>query len=165
MNLVYLLLGANLGDRRCQLSKAIAEIEEQVGHLIDSSSIYETAAWGVEDQPSYFNQVLSVETMLDPRALLTAIHEIEYRLGRTRTKKWESRVIDIDILFYNDQVIDEESLTIPHPFLHKRKFTLLPLGELTTELWHPVLKKTVRQLLEELEDPLDVKKLEDEERD
>lgn len=160
MNIIYLLLGANLGDRRDQLSKAISEVEKQIGNVIESSSIYETAAWGVEDQPSYFNQVLLVGTELEPRDLLETIHGIENRLGRTRSKRWESRLIDIDILFYNNLVVEEERLTIPHPLLHTRKFTLLPLSELTLELWHPVLQKTVRELLQELSDPLDVKKLE-----
>lgn len=161
MNFVYLLLGANLADRRGQLSRATQEIEEYIGVIIERSSIYETDAWGVDDQPSYYNQVLSVKTELEPLALLETIHEIENRLGRTRKKRWESRLIDIDILFYNDQVIEEEALIIPHPLLHIRKFTLLPLAELTKELWHPVLKKTIGQLLLEVEDPLKVKRLKD----
>lgn len=161
MNVVYLLLGANLGDRRRQLSHAIGEIKQHIGVVVKCSSVYETEAWGVDGQPSYFNQVLMVETALKPRELLASTQGIENRLGRTRTKKWESRVIDIDILFYNEQIIEEESLTIPHPLLHRRKFTLLPLTELTKELMHPVLRKTVGQLLLELEDPLEVKRLDD----
>lgn len=160
MNIVYLLLGANLGDRHHQLSQAIDEIEKHIGEVVDCSSIYETAAWGIEEQPSYFNQVLLVETVMEPYALLTTIHEIEHRLGRVRFEKWGARMIDIDILFYSDLVLDEEMLTIPHPLLHTRKFTLLPLAELTAELFHPVLGKTVDELLLELSDPLEVKKLE-----
>lgn len=159
MNLVYLLLGANLGDRYRQLSGAIGEIEKHVGFIARRSSVYETEAWGVEDQPSYFNQVLEVETLLNPHALLKAIHDIENKLGRKRVKKWESRVIDIDILFYNDLIVNQENLIIPHPLMHTRKFTLLPLAELATHLWHPVLRKSIKQLLEECTDPLDVKRL------
>lgn len=159
MNIVYLLLGVNLGARHEQLRKAAAEIGEHVGVIIERSSIYETAAWGMEDEPSYLNQVLLIETKLKPQLLLAKIHEIESRLGRTRLKKWGSRLIDIDILFYNDFVIEEEFLTIPHPLLHKRKFTLLPLSELTLALMHPVLKKTIQELLDELNDPLEVRRL------
>lgn len=161
MNIVYLLLGVNLGERHEQLRKAIAEIEEHIGVITGRSSVYETAAWGMEDEPLYLNQVLLVETRLEPQVLLATIHEIESRLGRTRLKRWESRLIDIDILFYNDLVIEGEYLTIPHPLLHRRKFTLLPLSELTTGLMHPLLRKTVKELLDELNDPLDVRRLDE----
>lgn len=159
MSLVYLLLGANLGDRFSQMSKAFTEIEEQIAPITKYSSLYQTEAWGKEEEPPYLNQVVCLETNLTPNELLKAINKIEDKLGRTRKIKWESRLIDIDILFYDDAIIDEPDLTIPHPYLNQRKFTLVPLAEIDPELMHPVLKKSVQALLVELNDPLDVKRI------
>jgi|SRR5690606_13473475 2-amino-4-hydroxy-6-hydroxymethyldihydropteridine diphosphokinase len=162
MSSIYLLLGANLEDRFHQLSNAFHKIEEKIGSVIKYSSIYETAAWGKEDEPSYLNQVLCVSTNLAPHELLKTIHEIENSLGRTRQLRWESRLIDIDILFYNELIINDLGLIIPHPYLHKRKFTLVPLAEIAPEYTHPVLLKSIQQLLVELADPLMVNKLSEE---
>jgi 2-amino-4-hydroxy-6-hydroxymethyldihydropteridine diphosphokinase len=159
MTIVYLLLGANLGDRFAQVSIALQNVERDVGAVVSKSSLYETEAWGGENQPMYLNQVLIVETTLSARALLEAVQKIENQLGRTRKEKWESRLIDIDILFYGDECISEPDLIVPHPFLDKRKFTLVPLVEIAADLIHPVHKKTVRQLLSELDDPLTVLKV------
>lgn len=159
MSTIYLLLGANLGDRYSQLSNAFREIEERIGFIIKHSALYETAAWGREDEPSYLNQVICVNTNLAPHELLKTIHEIESDLGRTRQLRWESRLIDIDILFYDEMVLNDSDLVIPHPYIHKRKFTLVPLAEIASEFIHPVLLKTVEQLLAELNDPLEVIKL------
>lgn len=155
----YLLLGANLGDRFKQLEAARQAIQEQVGRILQASAVYETQAWGVSQGPAYLNQVLLVETFLAPEQLLTRTGRIEALLGRTRTLKWESRLIDIDILFYEQRVMNTADLVLPHPHLHKRKFTLVPLVELAPDLLHPVLKKTSRQLLNELQDPLEVRKI------
>ena len=163
MSMIYLLLGANLGDRLSQLSNAFGEIEERIGSVIKHSALYETAAWGREDEPSYLNQVLCVITNLAPHELLKTIHEIESYLGRTRQLRWESRLIDIDILFYDEIILDDRDLVIPHPYIHKRKFTLVPLTEIAPEYRHPVLLKTVKQLLRELDDPLEVIRLSTEE--
>jgi len=156
---VYLLLGANLGKRFDQIQSAFDKVEKQVGKVIQHSSIYETAAWGVEDEPSYLNQVLHVETRLKPLEVLEKINLIESQLGRTRNLKWESRLIDIDILFYEDLCIESPKLTVPHPYLHLRKFTLIPLTEIAPKLIHPVLKKSSMELLHELKDDLEVIKL------
>ena len=159
MTIAYLLLGANLGDRFAQVSIALQFIESDVGAVLRCSSLYETEAWGTTDQPMYLNQVVAVNTSLNARELLETVQRIENRLGRTRKEKWESRVIDIDILFYGEACIDEPDLVVPHPFLSERKFTLLPLEEIAADLLHPVLNKTVRELLRELNDPLTVLKL------
>jgi len=159
MSTIYLLLGANLGDRFSQLFKAFKKIEEKIGSVIRHSAIYETAAWGREDEPSYLNQVLCVTTNLAPHELLKTIHEIESCLGRTRQLRWGARLIDIDILFYGEMILNDSDLVIPHPYIHKRKFTLVPLAEIAPKYRHPVLLKTVEQLLTDLHDPLKVIKL------
>lgn len=159
MTIAYLLLGANLGDRFAQVSIALQYIERDVGTVLRHSSLYETEAWGTENQPRYLNQVLAVHTAFTARELLESVQEIENRLGRTRREKWESRLIDIDILFYGEECINEADLIVPHPFLAQRKFTLLPLDEIASDLLHPVYNKTVRELLLELKDPLTVLKV------
>src|SRR5690606_4770572 len=159
MSQVYLLLGANLGNRFDQMRAAFQEIGEQIGAVVRCSSLYETAAWGMNDDPSYLNQVILVETALEPLAVLKRINKIEEKLGRIRNLKWEARLIDSDILFYDDRVISTPELSVPHPYLHLRRFTLIPLNEIAPDLLHPVLKKNTKDLLKELQDELDVRKL------
>lgn len=156
MSQVYLLLGANLGDRSVQMKKAFHEIEKQIGKITLSSAIYETAAWGKEEEPSYLNQVVLVETDLSPLTILHISNGIENKLGRVRYIKWGSRIIDIDILFYDNLLIESEQLTIPHPLLHYRRFVLIPLEEIAPNLVHPVFNKTVSELLRDVEDDLSV---------
>ena len=153
---VYLLLGGNLGDRTLYLQQARESINRQVGALTRSSKVYETAAWGKTDQPNFLNQVLEVETGLTPEEVLQRINAIEQELGRVRQEHWGARVIDIDILFYGSLLQQTQRLTIPHPQLHLRRFTLLPLAELAPELVHPVLGKSINQLLQECPDGLEV---------
>ncbi|SFG10182.1 2-amino-4-hydroxy-6-hydroxymethyldihydropteridine diphosphokinase [Pontibacter chinhatensis] len=153
---VYLLLGGNLGDRTLYLQQARESINRQVGTLTRSSKVYETAAWGKTDQPNFLNQVLEVQTELTPEEVLQSINGIEQELGRVRQEHWGARVIDIDILFYDDLVLQTQRLTIPHPQLHLRRFTLLPLAELAPEMVHPVLGKSINQLLQECPDELEV---------
>lgn len=156
---VFLLLGSNLGDRQLFLQQAIKGIEN-ITEVVKASSVYETEAWGVEGQPNYLNQVLLVKTDMLPRAMLKKLLDLEKTLGRKRTEKWGSRTIDIDILFFGEMIInDDPDLIIPHPRLHERRFTLEPLGELDNQFVHPVLKKTISQLKNELTDSLIVKKL------
>ena len=159
MFITYLLLGSNLGDSRKYLHDASALIEEKVGTVILKSSLYQTASWGKQDQPDFINQVICVQTDLLPKQLLVVIQEIEILLGRKRASRWGSRTIDIDILLYGDQVMSEPDLTIPHLYLHERRFSLVPLHEIAPELIHPLFRKSVGQLLDELSDSLFVKKL------
>ncbi len=158
MHEVLLLLGSNLGDRQLFLHRAIAQIEADIAPIVKASAVYETQSWGKTDAPDYLNQVVLLRTDLKPRQVLEKILEIEKKLGRIREEKWGSRTIDIDILFYGGEIIDEPGLHVPHPELHKRLFTLDPLDEIAPDLMHPVLNKKISQLKTELSDDLTVKK-------
>jgi len=159
MNRVFLLLGSNLGNRQQYLQQAIELISTQIAPVKNTSSIYQTQSWGKTDAPDYLNQVVMLETEIPASELLRKILDIELMLGRRREEKWGSRTIDIDILFYGDEIIDDENLQVPHPELHKRRFTLEPLEEIAPGLVHPVLKKTILDVKNELKDSLIVKKL------
>lgn len=150
---VFLLLGSNLGERLQILQSAAGLIEERVGTIRAASSIYETAPWGVLDQPVFLNQVLEVQTELMPEEVLRIILEIEHELGRIRYERWGARVIDIDMLYFNDLIRDSARLTLPHPRLHERRFTLVPLTEIAPDFLHPLLQKTSRELLDDCTDP------------
>lgn len=158
MNEVYLLTGGNIGDRLSYLSRAKKTIEERCGHVLQESSVYETAAWGMENQEAFLNQVLKIETLLKPEELLKSILQIEEQLGRKREMKYGPRTIDIDILFFNNQIIDQQGLKIPHPQIQNRRFVLIPLNEIASEKIHPAFHKTVFQLLAECPDLLEVNK-------
>ncbi|MBI3501226.1 MAG: 2-amino-4-hydroxy-6-hydroxymethyldihydropteridine diphosphokinase [Bacteroidetes bacterium] len=157
MNKAYLLLGSNLGERENYLLDAKAQVKKNIGKIISESSLYNTAAWGKESQNDFLNQVISVETNLPAEKLLEAILSIEKKMGRERNKKWEARIIDIDILFFNDEIIRTKNLTVPHPHLHERRFALVPLAEIAADFIHPVLKKSIKSLLRECKDNLEVK--------
>jgi len=159
MNTAYLLIGGNMGERELYLKKARNLIGEQCGELKSCSSIYQTAAWGKTDQPMFLNQALEIFTSLKPMQLLQQILSIEKQLGRTRHEKYGPRNIDIDILFYNEERHNVPLLTIPHPDLQYRRFVLTPMNEIAAEFVHPVLKKTMAELLKECPDDLPVKKL------
>jgi len=156
---VFLLLGSNLGDRKGLLDKAIAHIETEIGPVERRSSVYETQSWGKTDEPNYLNQVIQLRTGLPAQRILRKILNIEKIMGRVREEKWGSRIIDIDILFYGQDIIAEPGLNVPHPELQNRMFTLAPLSELAPDLNHPVLKKSIFELKSELKDDLIVKKL------
>ncbi len=156
MNTAFLCLGGNLGNREENLKNAIQLIEKKLGGITKISSVYETASWGNTDQPAYLNQVLQLETTLSATGLLSACLGIEKDLGRTRNIKWENRLIDIDILFFNNEIIDLPELKVPHPLLHERLFVLKPLNEITPLYIHPVSGKTVNQLFENCQDQLKV---------
>ncbi|MGF7233266.1 2-amino-4-hydroxy-6-hydroxymethyldihydropteridine diphosphokinase [Arachidicoccus sp.] len=159
MNKVYLLIGGNMGDMAASLAIAKKEITKRVGRINLSSSIYKTAAWGLENQPDFLNQVLAVDSDLQAQEILKIILDIECRMGRIREMKNGPRLIDIDILLFNEDIIDEENLKIPHSFLHRRNFTLAPLAEIVPNMVHPVLKKSIMQLLQESQDRLPVQRL------
>src|SRR6187455_774812 len=161
MRTAYLLIGGNLGNRKENLSKAVSLINEQCGPLTRSSSIYETEAWGNTDQPSFLNQALEISTSLNARQLMRKILKIEKEMGRVRKEKLGPRIIDIDILLYENEIHDLRFLKIPHPEMHNRRFVLVPLVEIAPTLQHPVLKKTIAELLEECPDNLEVKKITD----
>ncbi len=159
MNKTYLLLGSNIGNSKKQLLTATRQISKRIGAVIRSSSFYTTAAWGNEDQPDFLNQVLVVETRLSAGEAIALILEIEKKMGRIRTVKNAPRIIDIDILFFNKDIINTPSLTVPHPQIRHRRFVLVPLNELSPNFRHPVFQQSIHHLLKICDDPLPVKKI------
>ena len=159
MRTAYLLIGGNLGNRKENLAKAVSLINEQCGSLTRSASIYETEAWGNTDQPSFLNQALEISTSLTARLLMRRVLRIEEEMGRIRKEKLGPRIIDIDILLFENEIHDLRFLKIPHPEMQNRRFVLVPLAEINSSLQHPVLKKTIAELLEKCPDNLEVKKL------
>jgi 2-amino-4-hydroxy-6-hydroxymethyldihydropteridine diphosphokinase len=159
MRTAHLLIGGNLGNRKENLSKAVSLINEQCGSLTRSSSIYETEAWGNTDQPSFLNQALEISTSLNARQLMRRVLKIEEEMGRVRKEKLGPRIIDIDILLFENEIHDLRFLKIPHPEMQNRRFVLVPLAEINSSLQHPVLKKTIAELLEKCPDNLEIKKL------
>ena len=158
MNEAYLLIGGNLGDRLANLDAAMQALSAHCGRVQKASAVYETAAWGLEEQPAFLNQAVQIGTQLSPGLLLDRLLQIERALGRIRNEKYGPRLIDIDILLFNDQVIDQPGLKIPHPRLPHRRFALQCLADIAPDVVHPVLKKNMRQLLEECTDSLAVHK-------
>jgi 2-amino-4-hydroxy-6-hydroxymethyldihydropteridine diphosphokinase len=148
--IIYLGLGTNLSDRLSNLQQAITSLFPGV-HVLAQSPIYETQPWGLTDQPTFLNMVLKGATHLPPLDLFEHLKSLETRLGRLPSVRWGPRLIDIDILFYSDTVLSSPQLTIPHPRLHERAFVLIPLADLAPDLLHPVLEKTIRQLLDRVD--------------
>ena len=145
-HIVYLALGSNVGDRLANLKEAIASLTPQMD-VKAKSPVYETPPWGYKDQPKFLNQVIRAKTYLQPEPLLKHLKRLEVALGRKESIPNGPRLIDMDILFYDDLVMYSSALTIPHPRMHERAFVLLPLMDLDPELIHPVNKKSVREML------------------
>jgi len=160
MHTAYLLLGSNLGNRFSYLEQAKQLISEVCGSIINQSSVYETAAWGITEQPSFYNQVIVLQTNLVPDHLMQSLLNIEEQIGRKRAIKYGPRIIDIDILLINSLIQTTDLLSLPHPFLPERRFALLPLAEVAPLLSHPLANKNILQLLQDCTDTLEVKKVE-----
>ena len=152
--MLYLLLGSNLGNRQEYLAAALQQLTQRVGRVVCCSSIYQTAAWGNQNQDDFLNMAVEVETTKDAFAILAIIHEIETALGRTRLHHWGARTIDIDIIFYDRQIISTQTLTIPHPRILERRFVLVPLAEIAPDFIHPVWLLPLKKMLEICEDKL-----------
>ena len=152
MNQVFLQLGSNLGDREQSLIDAINMISERIGSVVSKSKVYESAPWRVDGQESYLNQIVKVETNFTARSILDCALEIEQILGRVRLEKWGERLIDIDIIFFNNDIIETSDLCIPHKHMHERNFVLEPLHEIAPEYIHPKYQKTITELLQASKD-------------
>lgn len=155
----YLLLGSNVGDREKHLHTARVEVASHIGPVTSMSSIYLTEPWGFHEQSSFYNQVIQVEISFNPYETLDAILNIEKEMGRIRSGKWKERIIDIDILYFDNEIINEEKLTIPHPGISDRRFVLEPLCELIPHAIHPVLQVSNKELLQNTNDQLRVEKI------
>lgn len=159
MNGIYLGIGGNEGDRMRNIQAAQREIIKKIGPIKKSSATYITAAWGQTKQPDFYNQVLFIKTKLTAIACLEKCQKIENDLGRKRTEKWGRRTMDIDILFFNKEIIKSKKLQIPHPHLHERNFVLIPLHEIAPHFIHPIFRKKIFTLLKNSPDELRVNKV------
>lgn len=161
MHQVFLSIGGNLGNRRANFDKVYTHIQNELGCIVLRSSVYETPAWGFESEDPFWNQVLCIETNLNPSEILENIKKIDTAFGRKRIREgYSSREMDIDILYFDNQIINAKNLTIPHPLMHKRRFVQVPLAEIAPDLVHPVLKLSSLEMLNVCEDKSEIKKVE-----
>ena len=152
MNTVYLQLGSNIGERDQLISKAVDTIHERIGSVNVRSQVYESTPWRVDGQANYLNQIIEVKTLFSAKETLALILKIETELGRVRLEKWGERLIDIDIIFFNNDIIETSILCIPHKHMHERNFVLAPLSEIAPNFIHPKYNKTVMELFNESKD-------------
>lgn len=150
MSIAYIAFGSNIGDRGKAIEDALALVEQNGMSITKKSKIYETEPYGYTDQPTFLNGAVEVKTELSCREVLEKLLSIETEIGRVREFKWGPRIIDLDIIFYNDDIYDEEDLKVPHPDMKNRDFVLRPLRDICPDYMHPVFKKTVTELLNEL---------------
>jgi 2-amino-4-hydroxy-6-hydroxymethyldihydropteridine diphosphokinase len=159
MKNVLISLGSNLGNREANLKIALHALELKLGPIEKKSSVYETKPWGKSDQPNFLNQVIQVNTDVQPEDCLTELLAIEIEMGRQRNEKWGARTIDLDLLYADGSIVSKATLSLPHPGIALRRFVLVPLVEIAPDFIHPILKKNHRQLLDECGDNLEVNRL------
>ena len=160
MEKVYLCLGGNIGDTRNYFQNAVAMISRRIGRVVSQSAVYQSEPWGFNAEQMFLNQVVVAETELEPHAVLELCLQIEAELGRTRSGNgYEPRTIDIDIVFFGQQIVSQPDLQVPHPLMHQRNFVLRPLCDVAADFVHPVFRKTVHQILAECDDNAMVKQL------
>lgn len=160
MHQVFLSIGGNLGNKRANFDKVYSHIQNELGCIVLRSSVYETPPWGFDSEDSFWNQVLCIETLLNPSEILAKIKNIDAAFGRKRISEgYSSREMDVDILYFEDKIFETENLTIPHPLLHKRLFVVVPLAEIAPDFVHPVLKLTSVEMLNNCEDKSEIKKV------
>lgn len=159
MNTAFLLTGGNLDNRFLNLQRACKLIQQNCGVISAQSSVYQTAAWGFTEQPDFYNQALQLQTTFSPEELMQTLLSVEEKMGRKRNIKLGPRIIDVDILLMNDFIINSLLITVPHPRLAERRFALTPLAEIAANIIHPVLHKSIKELLAECKDNLPVYKI------
>ena len=152
MNIIFLQLGSNMGEREEYLKNASELLATEIGVIQKESKIYESVPWGVENQSNYLNQVLEIRSELSAEEVLERVLQIEDKIGRIRNEKWGERIIDIDVLLFNDSIVEKDGICIPHIHLHNRKFVLIPLNEVAPSFIHPKYNKTIAELLSECKD-------------